>query len=542
MIRRFIMCEFIGKNRFRVFALSISIALFGSFVFAKPDPKLVKEEDGFYYGYGKGSTKETAAFTGKKDLIETALTTIVRASNPKAPRINVSDESVNNRLAELKPYTKDKKELNVAYRMKVADWDKLEKEFANKLRASISPRYEALSSKSPAEKINESMAILTILADNGETELLTVQEGATELFSRRIEAICEDIVKNLVITMSAPDGFISPETQISVKVTDKAGKAVSGLTLKAYWEVSSLLASASEAQEVVSTIKTDSKGTASVEYPVAAEYKNKPVTLTVSTAFALSAQASKAMKKFDKDSAVDARYIHCEDFNANYKFVDIEAGEFNAGAVAQDTTAGKKEATHKATTEAYAMAVTPVTNAEYAAYLHVTRSDSVPEYFENSDYNQDKQPVVGITYNDAEAYAAWLSSQTGAKYRLPTEEEWEKAARAGNETIYPWGDEAPNKAKCANFKGNKQFKFPSPVGSFEKGNNAWGLSDMAGNVWEWTTTDRTENADEESTMRVVKGGSWMDGPKDLRISNYRSIEGQNVSPDVGFRLVKEVSK
>ncbi|MBQ9630764.1 MAG: SUMF1/EgtB/PvdO family nonheme iron enzyme, partial [Treponema sp.] len=145
--------------------------------------------------------------------------------------------------------------------------------------------------------------------------------------------------------------------------------------------------------------------------------------------------------------------------------------------------------------------------------------------------------VVGISASQAEAYAAWLSEQTGWTFRLPTDDEWEVAARAGSEVIYPWGNDDPKKAKAANFKGNGKYKYTSPVGSFESGNNAWGISDMSGNVWEWTSTNRSE----DETLRTVKGGSFMDGPTDLRISNYKNIPADVGERDVGFRLVKEVS-
>ncbi len=536
------MFDFYVRKQVKILTTLSCLLMIGFVSFAKPEPKAVKEEEGFYYGYGKGSSKEEAAFAGKVDLIETALTAKVRAENPKKPRVKISDESANNRLKNLKPYTQDKKGLNVVYRIKLADWDKAEKSFADDLRTSLTPRYEAFLSKSPAEKINEAMSILTILAENGETELLTVQENSPELFSRKIEGECEALVKNLHIEILEKDGFIPSEKKISVSVTDQAGKAISGLNLKICWEISELLASAKEIEEVVSSVKTDAKGKASIEYPSEEAYKNKPVTLTVSTAFTLSPQASKAMKKFDELSAVDAHFVHNESFAENHQFVDVEAGDFNAGAVPQDSRAGKKEASHKVSTGAYSIAVLPVTNADFAAFLHATRAENVPEYFDNSAYNQDAQPVVGVSFADAEAYAAWLSEQTGETYRLPTEEEWEKAARAGKASIYPWGDEAPNKAKCANFKGNKLFKSTSPVGSFENGKNAWGIADMAGNVWEWTTSTREEEPKEDSTVRVVKGGSWMDGPTDLRISNFRIVDGEKNGVDIGFRLVREVSK
>lgn len=533
------------RNRLPVLLVSVCIALVGGIAFAKTSPELVKQEDGFYYGYGKGATNEEAALEAKRDLVSSALTATLRAVDAKASRVNVSDESVKARLGDIRSYAEAKKGSSpaVTYRIKITDWDKKEKAYTDSLRTSLSARVNGIQDKSGlADKINESLAILAVLADNGETELLTTQPSGTELISRKVEAICAEESKALVLTVSVKDGFIDPSSRFSAKAADSSGNPVTGFPLTVTWETPSLPTDAAvESAPVVSTIvRTDSLGTVNIDYPASDDYRNRPVTLTVSTAFAGSVPSSAAMKKLDAANAVDACYVHFDDVNNAFASVTVPAGKFTAGAVAQDTRAGKKEAARVVTTDSYAVDVGLVTNARYAAFLHATRAESVPEYFDNSDYNQGNQPVVGVSLKDAESYAEWLSAQTGCKYRLPTEEEWEKAARAGRETIYPWGDDSPADSKKANCKGNGSFTAPSPVGAFENGKNAWGLSDMAGNVWEWTSS--THSKDPASTLRIVKGGSWMDGPAELRVSNFREIDGSIGYPDVGFRLVKEVSE
>jgi len=532
------------RSRFAILSASIFFVLSGISAYASTSPELVKQEAGYYYGYGKGSTEEAALIEAKRDLVSNALTATLRASNAAAPSISVNPNAIKNRLPDLKPYKKAKagQAPAVTCRIKIADWDKEEKVYADALRTELSSRIAALSGKkNTADRISESAAILARLSDEGETDLLTAQPGSTELLSHKVESVCAAAVKSIKFAFAVKDGFIDSASKLSVKAADASGNAVSGLALNVSWTVPDLPADdAAAVSEVRAVVKTDSLGNTAVDYPSSAEYHNRMVTLTVTTACAASAPSSAVLKKLDESTAADARYIHFDDIKTAYPSVVVPAGKFNAGAVAQDTRAGKKEAAHTVETGSYAIDIGPVTNARYAAFIHATRAENIPEYFDNPDYNQGNQPVVGISEKDAEAYAAWLSAQTGNTYRLPTEAEWEKAARAGQETIYPWGDDSPAEAKKANYSGNGTFSAPSPVGSFENGKNAWGLVDMSGNVWEWTSS--THSKDPASALCTVKGGSWMDGPTDLRISNSRDLDGQKGYPDVGFRLIMEVSK
>jgi formylglycine-generating enzyme required for sulfatase activity len=168
-------------------------------------------------------------------------------------------------------------------------------------------------------------------------------------------------------------------------------------------------------------------------------------------------------------------------------------------------------------------------------FLDATGYEKVPEFLDNPDYALPDQPVVGVTRADAEAFAAWLSSVMGSKVRLPTEAEWEKAAKAGRNVVFPWGDEDAVDGIRANYRGNGKFKAPSPVGAFPNGANPWGMHDMAGNVWELVAPTANE-------PQVAKGGSWMEGPNDLRISNKREVDPAKTYADVGFRVVMEVKK
>lgn len=554
------MCKTTAKKVLTLLLASAIFACFGTEqVFAKgkeKGPELPKEEVGFYYGYGKASTPEEAEFIAKKQLIENALTEELKASKPRASRISISDDSVRERLQNLKFAKNDKAGLDVSCKIKAEKWDDEEDLFRDNLRNSLNSNYEVLTSnKSSAEKIDSAVYILNQLSLNGVSDLLTLYVGGDDLYSKKVESLCAGFVADLVFEISAPDGLVTSDTKFSVSVKDGKEKAVAGLMVKAAWDVAELPIAYTDAAPVdsfVSVVKTDSEGIAEISFPESDNFKGKPVVLTVSTAFSTSKLATSAMRKLDAASSVDGNFIYFSDYAENYKTVLVEAGDFEAGAIDEDKKAGSKEVKHTVTLPAYEMSLTPVTNLQYAAYIFATRGEEYPEYMSNPEYNNELKPVIGVSYEDANAYAAWLSEQTGETYRLPTAEEWEKAARAGEQVIYPWGNEDPSKKKNANYNKNGKFKGPSPVGAFEEGTNAWGIADMSGNVWEWTTSDdATEGAavetvsdeeTEEVVFRVVKGGSWMDGPTELRISNYKTIDTTEKSNEVGFRLVKEVKE
>jgi len=160
----------------------------------------------------------------------------------------------------------------------------------------------------------------------------------------------------------------------------------------------------------------------------------------------------------------------------------------------------------------------------------------------------ENDPVVCISWNDAKAYIAWLNEKTGENYRLPTEAEWEYAARAGTTMLYSWGNDIGiNNANCGGSCGDS-FSNTAPVGSFPS--NAFGLYDMHGNVWEWVEDcwhDSYMGAPSDgsawvkgctSSERVLRGGSWSSIPVYLR-SVYRiSAIGNTRRSGYGFRIAR----
>ncbi len=181
-----------------------------------------------------------------------------------------------------------------------------------------------------------------------------------------------------------------------------------------------------------------------------------------------------------------------------------------------------------------------------------------PGYQQEPDY-----PVVCVSFDDARAYAAWLSEKTGASYRLLSEAEWEYAARAGSETTYSFGDDPMAFCRYANIADLSAAKLhpgwnvadcsdghagAAPTGSYEA--NAFGLADMQGNVWEWVVDcwhgsyelapidGSAWTADGDCEKRVVRGGSWDVGPKDSRISLRGKLPPDTRHVFYGIRLAR----
>ena len=154
-------------------------------------------------------------------------------------------------------------------------------------------------------------------------------------------------------------------------------------------------------------------------------------------------------------------------------------------------------------------------------------------------------PASWVSWTDARAYAEWLSRETGEKYRLLSEAEWEYVARAGSTTPYPWGDElGSNRANC--WACGDEFQFTAPVGRFPP--NAWGLHDAVGNGWEWVEdcwNDTHEGAPSDASARlegdcsyhVIRGGSWRDGPRELRSAFRRPVEMRHFKGE-NFRVAR----
>ena len=189
----------------------------------------------------------------------------------------------------------------------------------------------------------------------------------------------------------------------------------------------------------------------------------------------------------------------------------------------------------------------PLTNEKYRAFIladgygnqaywsvegwkwRTEKNITVPEYWNDPKWNKADYPVVGVSYFEAKAYAKWAGK------RLPTEREWEKAARGEDGREYPWGDEF-DKNKCNNREA--AIGHTTPVSQYIDEVSPYGCYDMAGNVWEWCAGWYDE---EKKDLRVLRGGSWGDGPGALRVSNRGRGGVGGRGGDIGFRLAQDIS-
>ncbi len=240
----------------------------------------------------------------------------------------------------------------------------------------------------------------------------------------------------------------------------------------------------------------------------------------------------------------------------------VSAGTFTMGSTIR---AADEKPVHKVYLDAYYISKFEVTNAEYYEFWNSLQNDPrdstkdrkkhTPENFthlphignwperatEFPDY-----PVVGVSWHDATAYAEWKGM------RLPTEAEWEKAARGYTDRIWPWGNAMTSNANTSEKNDGYENKI-APVGSYPNGKSFYGAMDMAGNVWEWTadwysdvyyihSPKQNPEGPAVGSWRVLRGGSWIDKltrcSTTFRFYLYPSLK----TSFVGFRLAKTAEK
>jgi formylglycine-generating enzyme required for sulfatase activity len=216
-----------------------------------------------------------------------------------------------------------------------------------------------------------------------------------------------------------------------------------------------------------------------------------------------------------------------------------------AGKFARGSTLGDDETpVRQIYLNAFYMDKFEVTVGQYARYLEATEMEEPPDWNTMNHTQHQKRPVVNVSWEDAVNYCKWAGK------RLPTEAEWEKAARGTDGRIYPWGNEAPTRLH-ANY-GRKDWNDHlalAPVGSFEAGKSPYGIYDMAGNAWEWVFDwyglDYYKNGPDKNPIgpakgeeKVVRGGSWLYVSDFLRSAHRFNAQPMNRHFGYGFRCAK----
>jgi formylglycine-generating enzyme required for sulfatase activity len=195
------------------------------------------------------------------------------------------------------------------------------------------------------------------------------------------------------------------------------------------------------------------------------------------------------------------------------------------------------------------MSVHPVTNEQYTRFVSET-GHAAPESFTDRRFNDPAQPVVMVSCESARKFTAWLSSKlNGLVARLPTEAEWEYAARATDGRRYPWGNDPPD-ASRATFEQPYDTGRPAVVGHTPAGRSPFGVQDLAGNVWEWCLdafgpyvkmeagqVDPCHHDDNRGGVPVVRGGSWLGEARGLRAAYRLRSNPEDQGQDLGVRVV-----
>nr|WP_315476049.1 formylglycine-generating enzyme family protein [uncultured Undibacterium sp.] len=259
----------------------------------------------------------------------------------------------------------------------------------------------------------------------------------------------------------------------------------------------------------------------------------------------------------------------------------VPAGSFDMGSPeSEDGRYGSEGPLHKVQVAQFYMGKYEVTRAQFAVFVAATDHDTGQRCstseggkmavrdgrsWRNPGYAQtDDDPVVCVNWDDAQAYANWLSKQTGLQYTLPSEAQWEYATRAGRQAARPWGERADDACQYANVMdatGKAQvagitwaahgcddgYAYSAPVGSFKP--NGFGLHDMIGNVWEWAAdcwnksyqgapSDGSASTSGNCTRRANRGGGWYGEARDARSAYRDTLTADTRDANLGFRLAR----
>ena len=245
-----------------------------------------------------------------------------------------------------------------------------------------------------------------------------------------------------------------------------------------------------------------------------------------------------------------------EDPITGQRFLYVPGGEFLMGQELTPEEASRlheswvksMKPVHRVQVSSYRLAETAVTNRQYGLFLEASGHEE-PSEWRNRRFNAPDQPVVGVSWEDAKTFCEWLTRENGNKYRfdLPTEAQWEFAARGPESLMYPWGNEPPT-AELADFNQDYSKGKPATAGSFPKGVGPFEHLDLAGGVWDWcldlwdpTYEGREDGCldpigSQDDSLRPLRGGSWLNPASFLRSAFRNRFRPGNRVGGFGFRV------
>lgn len=238
------------------------------------------------------------------------------------------------------------------------------------------------------------------------------------------------------------------------------------------------------------------------------------------------------------------------------EMVVIPAGEYLIGSPLGEVGRDSSENQHRVRVDRpFALSKYPIMVAEYDLFTEATDAEEP----DDEGWGRQDRPVINVSWLDAVAYTKWLSKQTGQVYRLPSEVEWEHACRAGTTSAFFWGNDIDT--DNANYDGNYIYRNEDEgeyreqtviVNSFSA--NPWGLYQMSGNVWEWTSSlfkdygnynqqqslFMGDDDEDDEDLYVIRGGSWYDLPNRVRSASRDSTASEEFSNTIGFRIARSL--
>ena len=235
------------------------------------------------------------------------------------------------------------------------------------------------------------------------------------------------------------------------------------------------------------------------------------------------------------------------------RFLWVSNGYFMMGSDADEPGSFEDERPrHLVSLRGFWLAETPVTNAQYAEFVNADGKVREPRYWRDRGLSGRDQPVVAVSWHEAREFCEWLSRTSGWTITLPSEAQWEYAARGVEGRRYPWGNEPPDETRACFGLGTSTGR-TAPVGQYPRGRGPFGHLDLAGNVWEWCRDTGDPAAytrpdvwsrvdpvieDPDGDLRVCRGGGWYDPGDALRSAHRTLCPGVGSSVAQGFRVCR----